>query len=227
MFRGPSNEKVVALTFDDGPDPRFTPRVLAILKKYNVHATFFVVGENAERYPELLKKELAEGHTLGNHTYTHPTMTSVSPAQAHLELSKCNAVIEHITGISPRLFRPPKGFYNVKIMQMLAEMGYQPVMWSLAIEHHEVPTPPMMVDRVLQKVQPGMIILGHDGRLNRENTVRALPGIISGLKARGYRFMTVDEMLDLAKKTGDLNKNTHPDNHTGYDGFIKFFHLHL
>lgn len=231
MFRGQANEKVVAITFDDGPDPRFTPRVLAILKKYKVRATFFVVGESAAKYPDLIKRELAEGHSLGNHTYSHPTITQISPAQAHLELSKCTAILEHITGTAPRLFRPPKGFYDTKTMRMLGEMGYQPVMWSLAVEHHEVPTPQMMVDRVLEKIEPGIILLAHDGRLDRETTVRALPGIISGLKARGYRFITVDEMLEVARKTKELQKASHirSEGVTSHHkaGFLTFLRMHL
>lgn len=206
IFRGPSQEKVVALTFDDGPDPAYTPRILAILKKSGVRATFFVVGENVDRYPDLARRELAEGHMLGNHTFSHPNLTQVPIDQARSEISNCEFAIRRNTGNAPKLFRPPKGFLSVKTIQLISQMNYQPVIWSLAVEHSDAPTPAAMASRVFAKIQPGMIILAHDGRLNRENTVRALPYIISGLKARGYRFITVDEMIELARKSQELEK---------------------
>lgn len=197
--RGPANEKVVALTFDDGPDPRFTPRILSALKERRVRATFFVVGRNAEKYPYLIKLIGDDGNVLGNHTYSHPDLRTESPEEVRAEIEKCDRVLESISGKKPKLFRPPKGFYDRKALQILSGMDLKPILWALTVEHKTCPTPQALASRILEKVQPGDIILAHDGRLDREKTVEAIPAIIDGLKSKGYRFVTVPEMLELLR----------------------------
>lgn len=199
--RGPTSEKVVALTFDDGPDPRFTPRIINALKERHIHATFFIVGQNAENYPNLVRMIDEDGDVIGNHTYTHPDIRLETVDQVRLEISKCEKAIESITGRKPKLFRPPKGFYDRKALDLLTKLDYQPVLWALTVEHKACVTPQDLARRIIEMAKPGDIILAHDGRLDREKTVEAIPLIIDGLKSKGYRFVTVPEMLDLLHNT--------------------------
>jgi peptidoglycan/xylan/chitin deacetylase (PgdA/CDA1 family) len=201
--RGPKTEKVIALTFDDGPDPRFTPRILAILKERHVRATFFMVGRNAEKYPSLVKLIDENGDVIGNHTYSHPDLRVESQDQMRLEITRCEDILQSITGKRATLFRPPKGFYDRRALQMLSGLDLQPILWALTVEHKACATPEDMAQRVMQKIEPGEILLAHDGRLNREKTVEAMPLIIDGLKSRGYRFVTVPEMLELLRESSD------------------------
>jgi len=207
IIHGPTDEKVVALTFDDGPDPLYTPRILSILKNAGVHATFFEVGQLVEKHPELTRLVIREGHALGNHTYSHPDLRLDTAGQVRQEIAGCDQAIANACGVHTRLFRPPKRLYDDQILEALRRGGYQTVLWSLTVEHKSTPTPMEMADRVVAKARPGTIILAHDGRLDREHTVAALPTTIEGLKNKGYRFVTVPEMIELIEKS-----KTHPAN---------------
>jgi peptidoglycan/xylan/chitin deacetylase (PgdA/CDA1 family) len=190
-------DKLVALTFDDGPDPRWTPLVLETLKRYKVRATFFVIGEQAELYPELVQRIHSEGHELGNHTYSHPNrMQKESFEELREEVRRCNEVIERITGVRPKLFRPPMGLMNYFIHTAAQVEGLTVVYWTVSADHHDAPTPQAMANRVMRLIHPYGIILMHDGRTKeRWKDVKALPLIIEGLKKRGYHFVTVSELL--------------------------------
>lgn len=193
-----TSEKVVALTFDDGPDPEYTPRVLAILKRYSIHATFFQEGCMVQRYPELARDVVAQGHVIGNHTYSHPYLAKLSPQAVHKEIDTCEKCIEDNVGISTTLFRPPRGDWNPTIYKETVRGHDHLILWSVALEHHDIPTAQAMAQRVLKKVRPGDIILMHDGETPpRETTVQALPLLIEGLRKRGYRCITVPELLHL------------------------------
>jgi len=196
IYRAVTREKVVALTFDDGPDPRFTPRVLAILHDKGIHATFFVVGKNAEKYPNLVEAITTSGNVLGNHTYSHPDFKVESKSMIRSEVNKCDQAIWKITKVHTNLFRSPKGVYDSQELRMLTDMGYTSVQWAITVEHKASPTPKEMAARIVQKIEPGEIILAHDGRLDRRKTVEALPLLIDGLKKKGYRFATVPELLN-------------------------------
>jgi peptidoglycan/xylan/chitin deacetylase (PgdA/CDA1 family) len=193
----PTNKKVVALTFDDGPCPPFTPQILDTLKAQHIKATFFMIGERVEKYPELAKRTANEGHAIENHTFTHPgNISSESKAQVAGELDRCSQAIEKLAGRKPDLFRPPKGEMSNAIYRASIEKGYRIVLWSVSADHREARTPQAMADRVLRLVQPGGIILIHDGFYpSRWRDAAALPLIIDGLKERGYTFVTVPELL--------------------------------
>ena len=195
IWHGFTKERVVALTFDDGPDPRFTPAVLAVLHRYGVHATFFVVGKNVKRWPDLLRAEMAAGHEIGNHTYSHPELYRLPREKVEQEIVDGDAVVAEVAGVVPRFFRPPYERLSLAIFQAAWSTGKKIVLSGVCLEHHEVHTPQEMAARVLAQIRPGTIILAHDGRLDRKNTVAALPLLLAELKARGYRVVTLGELL--------------------------------
>jgi peptidoglycan/xylan/chitin deacetylase (PgdA/CDA1 family) len=199
IFSVPVRQKVVALTFDDGPHPTFTPEILAVLDKYHVKATFFMIGERMQQYPQIVKQVLTRGHTIGNHTYTHPhNIEAERPAQIIRELDMCEQVIERMTGKRACLFRPPLGLVNGTVVTIAEEEGYRTILWTVSADHHDAPTPRAMAERVLKRVRPGAIILAHDGTFkSRWKDVAALPLIIEALRKQGYKFVTVPELLEL------------------------------
>lgn len=188
-------EKLAALTFDDGPDPRFTPQVLEILKHYDVKATFFVIGQSAVLYPDLIRQEVNAGHEIENHTYTHPYLEKDSGLRVEEEISQTEAVIETLTHRKPAYFRPPRRLFNQKVIDIADLNGYQMILWEIGIEHHAAKTPADMAQRVIDKASLGIIILAHDGRLNRTRTIEALPLVIQGYQDQGYRFVTLAELM--------------------------------
>jgi len=200
--------KKIAVSFDDGPDPRWTPKILDILKEKNVPGTFFVIGEEAAKSPGLLRREYAEGHSIGNHTYTHPVMDEVSPMQLRWELNITQRLIESTVGAKSILFRPPYGIdhqpeYSEEVAQLpvAQDMGYLIV--GQKIDPHDWRQPygkqvaaQEIVDGVLQQASLGNIILFHDGGGDRSQTVAALPVVIDQLRARGYEFVPVPELIN-------------------------------
>jgi peptidoglycan/xylan/chitin deacetylase (PgdA/CDA1 family) len=178
--------KIVRLTFDDGPVRPNTPRVLNVLSNHRVKATFFVIGQRAQRYPRLLKREYREGHSVQNHTYTHPDLTTLGPVETRRELRATNRVIEAAGVPRPHRFRPPKGVTNARVRSVGASLGLIQTLWS--VDPHDWANPPASVicTRVVSNVSPGSIVLLHDG--SGTNTVKALPCIIKRLRAQGYGF---------------------------------------
>jgi peptidoglycan/xylan/chitin deacetylase (PgdA/CDA1 family) len=201
----PTSQKLVALTFDDGPQPVFTPEILKILARYHVKATFFMIGDRMERYPGAVSAVLNAGDAIGNHTYDHPHIEKDSPSQIARELEKCERVIERLTGRRAYLFRPPRGYADATVMKIAASQGYRVILWWVCADHHDAPTPRQMAQRVLDRVKPGAIILAHDGDSGiRWKDVAATPLIIQGLLKRGYRFVTVPELLRLEPPSARL-----------------------
>lgn len=188
-------EKLVALTFDDGPHPYGTPAVLKVLAKYGVPATFFVCGGPGAQHPKLLKQIVEAGHVLGNHTVNHPT-GAMSRERARDEIEETEQVIEAQGGAPIRLFRPPGGAMNNGLVRHAKEQGYAVVMWSVdPMDWRPGASASSIAGHVLNKAHPGAIILLHDGGGRRSATVGALPRIIEGLLERGYRFVTVPDLL--------------------------------
>jgi peptidoglycan-N-acetylglucosamine deacetylase len=199
-----SNQPVIAITFDDGPSPS-TPQVLEILKRYHVKATFFLIGQNIERHPDIPAQIVAGGNAIGNHTYSHSWWTSIDfPKQLSHEIDKTSGLIQATAHVTPTLFRPPRGLRNPWMIRLAKRKGYTVITWSIEVYDWEnpKPSPEVIAQRVLSQVKPGAIILLHDGlgtRINPQvqNMVAALPTIIESLQAQGYRFVTIPELLQI------------------------------
>lgn len=194
-----TSQKIVALTFDDGPHKIYTQQVLDILQQYDAKATFFVMGGNAKLYPDLVKKEYAAGHEIGNHSYTHPNIAHLSDSAIQKELTKCSDIVNKIINVYPVVFRPPYGVTNKHAIEVINKLGFKPVTWSYMINDYDVSkmNPEIISSSVIKNTRPGAIIVMHDGNGNREKTVKALPIILKNLSDRGYKFVTVAELLNI------------------------------
>ncbi|HEY9667481.1 MAG TPA: polysaccharide deacetylase family protein [Coleofasciculaceae cyanobacterium] len=188
--------KPIALTFDDGPWPNSTSQVLNILKKNNVKATFFVVGRQVKQYPQLTKRLVAEGHAIGNHSWSHQ-YHRYSPSAAAHELNSTTDLVHKITGVKTSLFRPPGGILNNGLATYAQQKKYAVIMWSADSLDWRYRGTSALINSVLREAQPGAIVLLHDGGGNRSKTVQALPQLIAQLKKRGYKFVTVPELLEM------------------------------
>ncbi|MBI4785179.1 MAG: polysaccharide deacetylase family protein [Oscillatoriophycideae cyanobacterium NC_groundwater_1537_Pr4_S-0.65um_50_18] len=196
-------EKAIALTFEDGPWPGATEQILDILQQHHVRATFFMVGLQIKRFPELAKQVAQAGHAIGNHTWNHP-LQEVSLADAASEINDMEKLIYEITGVKPELFRPP-GEVRGELTAYARQQKYVNTLWSIDAQDPYVSSP-ILIDNVLKQAQPGRIVLMHDGGGDRSATVHALPQIISALKQQGYRLITVPELLSGAYTAGAHTK---------------------
>lgn len=199
VYRISPAERVVALSFDDGPEPAYTLPVLQTLADKGARATFFVVGSQAAKHPDIIREMSRQGHEVANHTWSHPDMNSVTTGELLGEFKATNQLIEGLTGKKNIYFRPPKGIIRPEGRKALFGEGCQTIMWAICIENGKAPTPWQMAQRVLDNVSPGEIILLHDGRLDRTRTVQALPLLLDGLKEKGYQTVTVEELLKEGK----------------------------
>lgn len=196
-WAGSAQDKEVALTFDDGPEDKWTPKILDILKQKNVKATFFVIGKQAQKYPEMLRRIHAEGHVIGDHTLDHVDLTKLDAQQVDHEIEQCALVINSIIGETPKLVRPPFGFHNSTVDNVVYSKGRIIVLWSLDTEDWTGLDAETIKARILPKMQNGYIVLQHDGENPKlGGSIQALPDIIEGLKAQGYNFVTIPELLD-------------------------------
>lgn len=200
FFQSHTTKKVVALTFDDGPNPPYTEQVLDLLQEYHVPATFFLIGQNVKKYPELVARIAHDGHQIGNHTYHHVDLLKSDRKNIGEEIDRTNKAIAAITGAAPHIVRPPHGFRDPVVMEMMAERGLKVVEWSVMSRDWTNPGVDVIVDRTVGKVQNGSIILLHDGdgiagKASRMQSVEAARRIIEILSAQGYQFVTVDEIL--------------------------------
>jgi polysaccharide deacetylase family sporulation protein PdaB len=192
FIHGKTTKKQIAITFDDGPHPNYTPKLLDILKQYDVKATFFLVGEKAEQAPDLVKAEIAAGHNVGNHTYHHVNLTKIPQEDAVTEIKACGDVLAKITGKPPHLFRPPGGDYNKHVAEDMEALGYMMVLWTDDPGDYASPGDKVITTRLLDRVSNGGIVLIHDGV---QQTVDVLPQILKYLKGKGYELVTIDEMM--------------------------------
>lgn len=184
-----AEKKPIALTFDDGPSGPWTPALLDGLKKRDVKATFFLIGKNAKKYPELVKRMYAEGHLIGNHTYSHVQLDKVSWNEAKKEVEKTDAIIYEITGAHTGFTRPPYGLWRKELEEKLNVL---PVMWNIDPLDWETENTEEIVRKVVTEAEEGAIILLHDCY---EASVKAALQIVDTLQDDGYRFVTVDELL--------------------------------
>ena len=183
--------KYVVLTFDDGPDATYTPQILAILAKYDAKATFFEVGKNVAKHPELTKTIHAAGHSVENHTWDHADLRKLGAAAFRQEVASTDQAIRAATGSTPACLRPPYGGMNPTVTQWARALGKDLVVWTVDSRDWTKPGAPAIVQRVLKNVHNGSVILMHDGGGNRTQTVVALPTILKSLKAQGYGFRTL------------------------------------
>ncbi|MCE5333051.1 MAG: polysaccharide deacetylase family protein [Desulfobacteraceae bacterium] len=201
FHRGPAGSGMVALTFDDGPNEPYTSQLLGILERSGIKATFFVIGMNCERFPDALKKIAAAGHEIGNHTFDHEVLPLKRSPEIEMQIRNTSAVIEKITGEWPALFRAPHGWRNPWTNGAVRRAGCKPVAWTLGVWDTDRPGAQVIIARTLKGVRDGCILLLHDGRgietqADSSQVVQALPAIIEDLKHRGFRFVTVSEMME-------------------------------
>lgn len=181
----------VALTFDDGPSPIYTPQILTILKENGIKATFFMVGSNARLYPEIVKMVLAEGHAIGSHSLTHPKLTQLNDAQLYKEVATPQDIIYKITGKKPVCLRYPFGMSNEHVRAVIRSQGMQPVPMGFNSFDYDRPGVDKIVSQVVNNLYSGQVILLHDGYDKREQTVKALPRIIEAVKEKGLGFSPI------------------------------------
>lgn len=184
----------VALTFDDGPHPRHTPMLLDILAQHRVKATFYVIGSLVRRYPEIARRIVAEGHEIGNHTWTHPTLSRLGTRSVLREIDRTQQMVWDTVGAVPVTMRPPYGAITRRQSRMLQQERNLPtVVWSVDPEDWRRPGSSVVANRMIRGARPGAIILAHD---IHGPTVRAVPAALQGISARGLRFVTMSELLD-------------------------------
>ncbi|WP_204366453.1 polysaccharide deacetylase family protein [Nocardiopsis baichengensis] len=202
LFHGPRDRPDVALTFDDGPLPPYTGQVLDVLDRYGVPATFFCVGMTALAHPEELVRMREGGHALGNHTWSHPFLPELSGQELREQFGRTGAsVAEASGGPPPSLFRPPYGARTPEVVGRLQRLRATTVLWDVAPDDWTMPGSETIARTVLDGVQPGSVVLLHDGGGDRSETVAALPPIIEGLLERGYRFVTVDTLASTTARS--------------------------
>ncbi|MCT2536284.1 polysaccharide deacetylase family protein [Aquibacillus koreensis] len=204
VLSGSPTDNTVALTFDDGPDPRFTPQILDVLKEYDVKATFFLLGSRAAAFPDLVQRIQDEGHVISNHTYWHPNLVEQADIGVlENEVTRTENELAEQIGYKTKLFRAPYGFLYDELVEKLAVMNYSVVGWSVdSLDWQESP-PEEIAYNVLNNIHPGAIILMHDGAEwegDRTNTIKSLRQIIPALQEQGFAFETVPELLNIPYK---------------------------
>jgi peptidoglycan/xylan/chitin deacetylase (PgdA/CDA1 family) len=195
-----TREKKIALTFDDGPNPDYTPLLLTKLAEYRVPATFFLLGRNLERHPEIGRRIVQEGHEVGNHTYHHRSLPFLSKTSVRTEIQSTHRLIADLLNVEPVFLRPPNGLFTRRVLDTVEQLGYRAVVGDVFPVDVAWPGPETITWRVLRRVQPGSIIILHDGYVGRfdrdkSQTVRALDGLIPKLSEQGYEFVTLSQLV--------------------------------
>ena len=212
-----NGDKVIALTFDDGPWPETTEKILATLKKENIKATFFMIGQPLRSFPEIGKKVAAAGHAIANHT-EHHWYHSMSPLVAQREIDDAAKVIKEVLNVETDYFRPPGGVLTNGLVAYAHSKKQSVLMWSVDSNdsHPRRPSPEAMIKTVISQATPGGIVLMHDGGGSHDNTARALPEMIAQLRKAGYKFVTMPELLELSSLSAQATpaKGTTPPSTT-------------
>jgi peptidoglycan/xylan/chitin deacetylase (PgdA/CDA1 family) len=191
------NEPYIAMTFDDGPHATNTPRLLDMLRERNIKATFYVVGTNARQYPHILRRMINEGHEIGNHTKSHAYLTKLSDSGVRSELNSCRDAIVAATGVPPVTMRPPYGAISDRLKSWIhEEWGYPSIMWSVDPNDWKKPGPSVVASRLVSGAGSGGILLAHD---IHKGTIDAMPETFDRLLAKGYRFVTVSQLIRLGQ----------------------------
>lgn len=203
----PTRIPLVGLTFDDGPDPDATPRVLELLRRGGHTATFFCIGRNAARHPAVVTAAAAAGHEIGNHTYTHPPLTLVPRRRLVEEIRRAHWVLASLSGGTPLHFRPPLGWATPAVLRQVTAEGYRTVLGTVYPSDPHAPDADTIVRRTVARLAPGRIVILHDGTSrgrSRERTLEALPEILAQVEARGLRGVSVRELLAASQKVAGL-----------------------
>ncbi|HOW34854.1 MAG TPA: polysaccharide deacetylase family protein [Candidatus Omnitrophota bacterium] len=202
IYRVKTNEKKVALTFDDGPSPVWTPKILDELKKADIKATFFMIGHHVAEYPDVAKRVAQEGHEIGNHGYTHGALIYYTTEELEEELRYTDFMIRQVTGQITKYYRPPKAWITKREKEKIKAMGYHIVLWSLNSKDWVTFDDKYIVKYILRNIQNGDILLFHDsGGVfkteggDRSETVSTIPLLAEKLKERGFKLVTVNELL--------------------------------
>lgn len=194
-FNNKNNQMKIALTFDDGPHPRYTPQILDILDKYGIKATFFVIGQNARDYPSALIETEKRGHQIANHTYSHITLSSSNLYMLEGEIERCEAEIFNVTEYRTKLFRPPEGMICSEMTNMADNMDYTVILWNLDTRDWAHTPPDQIAQNVISNIKAGDVILMHDFIGRNSPTPKALELFIPVLLEKGYNFVTVSELI--------------------------------
>ncbi|OMF22221.1 polysaccharide deacetylase [Paenibacillus sp. FSL H8-0548] len=202
FLNGPRHSMRVALTFDDAPDSRYTPAILDILAEHHVCATFFVVGNRAAKYPSITKRIHNEGHVIGNHSYNHSVLSSLSMANYQNQIWKTDAIIQSIVGYSPHFIRPPYGELLPQQVKWSKQAGFTIVNWDVdSVDWKNNPSSSVVLQNIKSTLRPGSIVLQHAGGGDNQNlagTLAALPKLIKLLQSKGYELVTLPELLGQA-----------------------------
>lgn len=186
----------IALSFDDGPNPKLTPKLLDILAAHHIKATFFVIGENAAEYPDIVARAAREGHEIGNHSWSHPNLAKLSDDAVRHELQRTDDAIKSAIGTRATLMRPPYGSLSSRQKRWIHdEFGYQIILWDVDPLDWKRPGPNVVCNRVVKQTRAGSIVLSHD---IHPGTIEAMPCILNQLEAKGFKFVTVSELIGLA-----------------------------
>lgn len=196
ILSGSDDSRKISLTFDDGPHPYKTEKILDLLERYHIRATFFVIGKNAAAYPDVLQRELALGHEIGNHTYSHKSLASCNAEFAEQEIAAAEDILIEKAGCAPTLFRPPEGAYTKEIAELATRLGYDIILWTIDTRDWAKVPAAKIVSSVEKKVKNGSIILFHDFTVNGAHTLEALEILIPKLLNMGYEFVTVSELIE-------------------------------
>ncbi len=206
--RVPVADKYIAITFDDGPTPQNTPRLLDMLRARNIKATFYVVGSNVDLYPQIVRRTVAEGHEIGNHSYSHRLLSKSSDSTIRDELNRCKDAVVRAAGVQPRTLRPPYGGMLTRQREWVnAEFGYPIILWSVDPLDWKRPGSAAVCSRILSRTTAGSIILAHD---LHAQTVDAMPATLDGLLQRGFKFVTVSQLLAMQCETAAVAATVHP-----------------
>lgn len=194
--------KYIAMTFDDGPHPQNTPRLLDMLRARNIKATFYVIGRNVSAHPNVLRRTIAEGHEIGNHSHTHRLLSKMGDAELRGEMRQCEDAIVNAIGVRPRTMRPPYGGLLQRQRELiLSEFGYPTILWSVDPLDWKRPGPAAVTSRILSGTTPGAIVLAHD---LHSQTVDAMPATLDGLLRRGFQFVTVSQLIAMQTAPGPI-----------------------
>ncbi len=200
----PTGEKLIALTYDDGPNPTITPRLLKLLQSKGARATFFLLGESVKAHPEIVKTIVDAGMEIGNHSDTHPQFTKLSEEKIRSELqTNHDRIISAAPNATIRTMRPPYGAYNGTVMRVAEQMGYKVILWSVDTNDWRKRTTEQMTQTVLKEARDGAIILMHD---RYETSLQTTAQILDSLSAQGYRFVTISELLSHRRPQAVLDR---------------------